>query len=141
MRWFFLLLLVLNVFYYIWHQQEAPLRAKEVAPLAQYRGARQDIQLLSESRPAKEGVQAEQCLYLGGYSQAAKLTEVGARLNARGVATRAVELRGEAGGGHWLQVQPSSRAAMEGAVLDGLVKELVDLKQKIMPCTGIATVD
>ena len=38
MRWLFLLLLVLNVFYYIWHQQEAPLRAKDVTPLSLYRG-------------------------------------------------------------------------------------------------------
>ena len=26
MRWFFLLLLVLNLFYYVWHQQQAPLQ-------------------------------------------------------------------------------------------------------------------
>lgn len=48
MRWLFLLLLVLNVFYYIWHQQEAPLRAKDVTPLSLYRG-QQDIRLLSET--------------------------------------------------------------------------------------------
>jgi hypothetical protein len=49
MRWLFLLLLVLNVFYYIWHQQEAPLRAKDVTPLSLYRGSQQDIRLLSET--------------------------------------------------------------------------------------------
>ena len=49
MRWLFLLLLVLNVFYYIWHQQEAPLRAKDVTPLSLYRGSQQDIRLLSEA--------------------------------------------------------------------------------------------
>ena len=39
MRWLFLLLLVLNVFYYIWHQQEAPLRAKGcLTPLSLYAG-------------------------------------------------------------------------------------------------------
>lgn len=43
MRWLFLLLLVLNVFYYIWHQQEAPLRAKDVTPLALYRGSQQEM--------------------------------------------------------------------------------------------------
>lgn len=52
MRWLFLLLLVLNVFYYVWHQQEAPLRAKDVTPLALYKGSQQDIQLLSESAEA-----------------------------------------------------------------------------------------
>ena len=39
MRWFFLLLLVLNLFYYVWHQQQAPLRVKEVEPMALYQGA------------------------------------------------------------------------------------------------------
>ena len=34
MRWLFLLLVVLNVFYYVWHQQEAPLRAKDVTRFA-----------------------------------------------------------------------------------------------------------
>ena len=47
MRWLFLLLLVLNAFYYVWHQQEAPLRAKDVTPLSLYRGPQQDIRLLS----------------------------------------------------------------------------------------------
>lgn len=37
MRWFLLLLLLLNAFYYVWHQQQAPLRAKEVAPAGAYR--------------------------------------------------------------------------------------------------------
>lgn len=49
MRWLFLLLLVLNIFYYVWHQQEAPLRAKDVTPLSLYRGSQQDIRLLSET--------------------------------------------------------------------------------------------
>ena len=43
MRWMFLLLVVLNLFYYVWHQQQAPLRAKEVAPTSSYQGARKDI--------------------------------------------------------------------------------------------------
>ncbi len=48
MRWLFLLLLVLNVFYYVWHQQEAPLKAKDVAPLSLYKGNQQEIRLLKE---------------------------------------------------------------------------------------------
>ena len=49
MRWLFLLLLVLNVFYYVWHQQEAPLKVKEVAPLSLYKGNQQEIRLLRET--------------------------------------------------------------------------------------------
>ena len=33
MRWMFLWLVVLNLFYYVWHQQRAPLRVTEIAPL------------------------------------------------------------------------------------------------------------
>ena len=49
MRWILLLLLLLNAFYYVWHQQQAPLRAKEVAPAGAYKAARKDIRLLSEA--------------------------------------------------------------------------------------------
>ena len=67
MRRLFLLLLVLNVFYYIWHQQEAPLRAKDVTPLSLYRGSQQDIRLLSEATDAsrdkeKSAVAVNGCL-------------------------------------------------------------------------------
>ena len=46
MRWFFLLLLVLHLFYYVWYQQQAPLRVEEVEPMALYRGAQQGLRLL-----------------------------------------------------------------------------------------------
>ncbi len=52
MRWLFLLLVVLNIFYFIWHQQEAPLRAKEVISLSLYKGSQQGIRLLNEERPS-----------------------------------------------------------------------------------------
>lgn len=73
MRWLFLLLLVLNTFYYIWHQQEAPLRAKDVTPLSLYKGSQQDIRLLSEAADAArdkgKAIQVDNgCLYLGGFS-------------------------------------------------------------------------
>jgi len=53
MRWFFLLLLVLNLFYYVWHQQQAPLRVKEVESFSLYQGARQNIRLVSEADVAR----------------------------------------------------------------------------------------
>ena len=75
MRWLFLLLLVLNAFYYVWHQQEAPLRAKDVTPLSLYRGPQQDIRLLSESSDsvsrrdrAKAPEAQNTCLYIGGFA-------------------------------------------------------------------------
>ena len=53
MRWVFLLLLVLNLFYYVWHQQQAPLRVKEVEPMALYQGVQKGLQLLDASDRAK----------------------------------------------------------------------------------------
>ena len=65
MRWLFLLLMVLNIFYFIWHHQAAPLRIKEVASLSAYKGSKQGIQLLNEVDAAKLSVDGE-CLYLRG---------------------------------------------------------------------------
>jgi len=63
MRWLFLLLVVLNVFYYVWHQQEAPLRVKEVAPLALYKGSQQEIRCPASgwSAPGCRGAMAQGC--------------------------------------------------------------------------------
>lgn len=58
MRWFFLLLLVLNLFYYVWHQQQAPLRVKEVEPMALYQGAQQGLRLLDATDRAKDASRA-----------------------------------------------------------------------------------
>lgn len=55
MRWFFLFLLALNVFYYVWHQQQSPLRAKEIAPLELYKDGQKNILLLAESNLASQG--------------------------------------------------------------------------------------
>ena len=94
MRWLFLLLVVLNVFYYVWHQQEAPLKAKYVIPLTLYKGAQQDIRLLSESRAGARrpdgksglvGALSQGCMYLGGVSQESQLGPVESRLLALGV--------------------------------------------------------
>lgn len=91
MRWFLLLLLLLNAFYYVWHQQQAPLRAKEVAPAGAYQAARKDIRLLSEadaprsradsSTPADAAVpDAAVCLYLGSFEEESRARVVEQRL-------------------------------------------------------------
>ena len=60
MRWLFLLLLVLNLFYYIWHKQQTPLPVKGVAPIALYKDDPRGVHLLDEHdrarvRPAGDG--------------------------------------------------------------------------------------
>lgn len=98
MRWLFLLLVVLNVFYAVWHQQVAPMRPKEVASLSLYKGAHQDIKLLSESdagqtrgaAAAKPAVDTENCLYVGGFSRLEQLAPVEQRLTSLDISSRAV---------------------------------------------------
>ncbi|MGN8278708.1 hypothetical protein ACLEJQ_20230 [Pseudomonas sp. SMV71] len=148
MRWLFLLLLVLNIFYYIWHQQEAPLRAKDVTPLSLYRGSQQDIHLLSEaadalarrdSGKAAEGLKS--CIYLGGFVRSELARQLEQRLVASGIAGRTVTLSGPAlpeGAGFWVQVPPEGGGKVSEALLQNLSKEFNELKHKIMPCEGVA---
>ncbi|OEO23591.1 sporulation protein [Pseudomonas sp. J237] len=113
MRWLFLLLLVLNAFYYVWHQQQVPLRAKEVLPLAVVQQSDRAIRLLSESetqlrREAPPAAQEpeEACLFLGKFDQEADAAQVEQRLLSLDIrsATQAVE--GQAGQDYWVYLPP-----------------------------------
>lgn len=138
MRWLFLLLLVLNVFYYLWHQQEAPLKAKEVASLSSYKGSQQDIQLLSEAKEAKSD---KDCLYLGGIATPEVLESLRQRLTSLDVPSRKVVGKLVGSPGWWLQIRPESRRLLDETLVNGLSRDFNDLKSKIMQCEGIATVE
>ncbi|PMY31818.1 hypothetical protein C1Y35_28890 [Pseudomonas sp. GW456-L14] len=145
MRWLFLLLLVLNVFYYVWHQQEAPLRAKEITPLTLYKGSQQDIRLLSESSDAlsrrdKGGAQAD-CLYIGSFARRDQAQMLEQRLSALGVEVRLKSLGLPDASGYWLRVAPESKHLLDDSLLQNLAKEFNELKHKIMSCEGIATAE
>ena len=119
MRWFLLLLLLLNAFYYVWHQQQAPLRAKEVAPLALYQGQQRDIRLLSESDEAPKKREAlpakapeEVCLFLGGFSAEDEARRVEQRLVSLDIASSVMPLDVAAGVDYWVYLVPlASRQA------------------------------
>ena len=148
MRWLFLLLLVLNVFYYVWHQQEAPLRAKDVTPLNLYRGSQQDIHLLSETADAlvrrDSGASSDAqkgCLYVGGFTRLEVARQLEQRLAASGVVSRAAPLSSSGSsdaGGFWLQISPDNAGKVSETLLQNLSKEFNELKHKIMPCEGVA---
>ncbi|WP_025132477.1 hypothetical protein [Pseudomonas sp. PH1b] len=148
MRWLFLLLLVLNGFYYVWHQQEAPLRAKEVMPLSLYRGSQQDIRLLSESSDSverrdkgKAGEVEASCLYLGGFVRREVAQALEQRLVEIGVEVQLQSLSVPGAPGFWLRVSPESKHLLDDPQLQNLAKEFNELKHKIMPCEGVATVE
>ena len=142
MRWLFLLLVVLNGFYYVWHQQEAPLRAKDVTPLNLYRGSQQDIRLLSETAGEgrrAEGAARQQCLFLGGFSDEDSVAQLQQRLVAMRVNVQSVP-KDAAGSGYWLAIPPDGQRLLGDQQLQNLSKEFNELKHKIMLCEGVAPV-
>lgn len=148
MRWLFLLLLVLNAFYYVWHQQEAPLRAKEVPALSRYKGAQQDIHLLSESgreaqhkeRGKAAAGDVQDCLYLGVSSEE-QLSVLSQRLVGMSIVVRLQAGKVSDSQGLWLRIAPESRGLLGETTLGALSREFKDLKHKIMQCEGIASVE
>jgi len=140
MRWLFLLLVVLNVFYYVWHQQEAPLRAKDVTPLSLYRGSQQDIRLLSESssnESERQEGRRQDCLLLGGLTRQESIARLQQRLAALGVEVRSSS-KDVWGEGYWLSVAPQSQRLLGDVQLQNLSNEFNELKHKIMLCEGVA---
>jgi cell division septation protein DedD len=123
MRWILLLLLLLNAFYYVWHQQQAPLRAKEVAPADAYQTARRDIRLLSEagaSSPrsqaaapvAEASPEAAVCLFLGSFEEEAWAKVVEQRLLSLDIQADVRSVDAAAGVEYWVYLPPlASRQA------------------------------
>lgn len=141
MRWLFLLLVVLNVFYYVWHQQEAPLKVKEVAPLALYKGSQQEIRLLRETGVAAPVRRRDECLVVGGMAAPEQLEALRQRLVSLDIAALPVVGQLPGADGLWLKVAPKSERLLDPAVLSTLSKDFKDLKHKIILCEGIATAE
>jgi len=139
MRWLFLLLLVLNVFYYVWHQQEAPLKAKDVAPLSLYKGNQQEIRLLKETGASAPARRRDECLVVGGLTARDQLDALRQRLLSLDI--NAVPVSGQLPGaeGSWLKISPESERLLDQTVLETLSNDFKYLKHKIIFCQGIAT--
>lgn len=139
MRWLFLLLLILNGVYYVWNQQEAPLKVKDVTPLSLYKGSQQDIRLLREAGVGAPERRREECLIVGGAMTPDTLESLRQRLTSLDIAT--AQVRGQVAGaqGRWLKVEPASERLLDPATLDALSNDFKDLKHQIIFCQGIAT--
>ena len=139
MRWLFLLLLVLNVFYYVWHQQEAPLKVKDVAPLSLYKGNQQEIRLLRETGVSAPARRRDECLVVGGLAGREQLDAL--RQHLLSLDIDALPVLGQLPGteGLWLKISPESERLLDPEVLATLSSDFKDLKHKIIFCQGIAT--
>lgn len=118
MRWLFLLLIVLNLFYYVWHQQQAPLRPKEVPLQVLAQDGKRDIQLLSESdgpvrleQPAGEVVN-DVCLFLGGFESESAASALEQRLVSLDIRSRVQSVDAAEEVEYWVYLPPlASRQA------------------------------
>ena len=113
MRWFFLLLLVLNLFYYVWHQQQAPLRVKEVESFSLYQGARQNIRLVSEADVARMPAGASPvadsqavCLFLGSFEREEEARALEQRLLSLDIGSAVQSVDAAAGVDYWVYLVP-----------------------------------
>ncbi|MCF7203855.1 SPOR domain-containing protein [Pseudomonas oligotrophica] len=119
MRWILLLLLTLNVLFYLAHQQQAPFRVHEVAPVGGYTSAAPAIQLVSEAKPSPrkqveedEAVEANACLYLGGFDQEVAARQIEQRLLSLDIRSDIQVMERSAGTDYWVYLPPlASRAA------------------------------
>lgn len=148
MRWLFLLLVVLNIFYCVWHLQGTPLRGKEVISLSIYKGAQQDIRLLSESNVARSPVlnnsaleNEAECLYISGIFTDDVLLKIQRELGLMGM--QAVEVAGESLelAGRVLVVAPGSGAGVSEMSLQGLSNKFNGVKYATMRCEGLQRAD
>lgn len=118
MRWMFLWLVVLNLFYYVWHQQQAPLRVTEIAPLTMAQDSKRDIRLLSDSSapPRREATEVQPteavCLFLGSFELMANAAALEQRLLSLDIQSRVQSMDAAAGVDYWVYLPPlASRQA------------------------------
>ncbi|MBF7731736.1 SPOR domain-containing protein [Pseudomonas sp. N040] len=120
MRWLFLLLLVLNLFYYIWNQQRAPLHGVEIAPIEQYRAQEKNIRLLSESAESKSVASTEAasdkgssvCMFFGGFEAQEDAEIFRQRLSGLNIQSEVLGVDAEPALDYWVYLPPlASREA------------------------------
>ncbi len=118
MRWLFFLLVLLNVFFWVQHQYQSPVRIKEVVPLDAYDRSRPNITLLSESSPPSRksaGQSASSdggCLFLGGFDEESPALSLEQRLLSLDIQSEMQRVDAEVGVDYWVYLPPlASRQA------------------------------
>lgn len=112
MRWSFLLLLILNLFYAIWHQQQRAAPVQPTASRAPLSGA-SDIRLLHEwgsSQPAPVPSAQRDCTLLGSYPDRQGAAALQQRLRAMDVSSEIVAIDSAGNSDFWVYLAPLSSA-------------------------------
>jgi hypothetical protein len=111
MRWIFLLLVALNIFYFVWTQQQRPSLSRDVAPFTLPDGAKRNIHLVSE-RKSLEGEQGsvvssgELCLHLGGFENGNDASLLEQRLISLDIPAKQTVVSSESSKDYWVYLPP-----------------------------------
>lgn len=109
MRWLLLLLVVLNLLFYVHNQQRTPERVKELQTLPVV-SANSSIRLLSESAPPDRRAPAPaddaSCLFLGGFDDEAMASALRQRLLSLDIASEIQGIDAAAGIDYWVYLAP-----------------------------------
>jgi hypothetical protein len=120
MRWLFFLLVLLNIFFWVQHLYQSPVRIKEVAPLDGYSRPQSNITLLSESPRAQrmpettraESIDNKGCLFLGGFDDELSAQSLEQRLLSLDIESEIQQLDVATGVDYWVYLPPlASRQA------------------------------
>lgn len=144
MRWLLLLLVVLNIFYYVWHQQEAPRKVKEIVSLSLYKGSQQDIRLLGESSlpmlaPQDIGQQENQagCFYLDKSEGEELLSSLSTRLITLGVDGKPYLSLRDGSQVYAFRIDANRRSKITEEILQSLFSQIKGLKYEKYGCLGL----
>lgn len=130
MRWTFMLLVVLNLFYYVWHLQSVTALPKQAESPVLARALKQNIQLLSESEDALAPVVAplpakgqDVCLFLGGNARRDLVEQLRQRALSLGVTGDILEESVASDTDYWVYLAPL-------ASRDASVRQLRELQAR-----------
>lgn len=111
MRWIFLLLVALNIFYFVWTQQQSSLLTREGIALELAESTSKNIQLLSENRKGETGGQPVQgepgmCIHLGGFDEESRAAQLRQRLISLDIPAQQATIRAEFARDYWVYLPP-----------------------------------
>ena len=128
MRWFFFLLILLNIGLFAWQQRTAaPEVTSELSltPRSEYAGPVETLQLLAEAQPkpvqvasqaapVSQATPANDCLVLGGFDGAERVGQLEQRMLSLDIGARVITRDAAFGSDHWVYIPPlaSSQASL-----------------------------
>lgn len=111
MRWIFLLLVALNIFYFVWTQQQPLSIGDGAASFVLADGPKRNLSLVSEQQatsPARSAADTGEgmCLHLGGFEQEERATALAQRLLSLDIQAQQSAIRVEFAKDHWVYLPP-----------------------------------